>query len=318
MGLTDIVATERLPRIAFATIGQAPRPDIVPEILAMLDQHCTHDEFGALDGLDQADLCPHLARADDETLYTRLAGGRHVALRADFVEERLNDLLERVDRRGYDLIVLITTGIFRPLTLRTPFVNGQRALEAWISTLVLGNCQIGVIYPLARQARSAPLYGTLIQNARSAAAATGTRNLEVAAKRLAMTDLILMLSVGHTEEMARRVSLIAQKPVVTTRRIIGGLMRLHLGTFASGQGALERASSGTELIGRLPPPAQRLTRREEEVLAHVLDGRSNKMIGRALGISHRTVEIHRSRVMAKFGTSSATDLIRWALRSRSG
>ncbi|MFI5012425.1 MAG: AroM family protein [Hyphomicrobiales bacterium] len=315
---TETAATERLPRIAFVTIGQAPRPDVVPEIVRMLDGASLHDEFGALDGLGEEDLGRHAASADDDTLYTRLVGGRHVALRAGFVEERLQALMRRVDRRGYDLIVLITTGVFQPMTLRTPFVHGQRALEAWISTLVLGNCQLGVIYPLARQTRSAPLYGTLIQNARSAAAAGGTRSLEVAAKRLGTTDLILMLSVGHTEEMARRVSLIAQKPVVTTRRIIGGLMRLHLGAFAGGQGALEQPSSGTELIGRLPPPAQRLTRREEEVLAHVLDGRSNKMIGRVLGISHRTVEIHRSRVMAKFGTSSATDLIRWALRSRSG
>ena len=38
--------------------------------------------------------------------------------------------------------------------MRTPFVNGDRALEAWIASLVLGDCQIGVIYPLARQARA--------------------------------------------------------------------------------------------------------------------------------------------------------------------
>jgi protein AroM len=223
-----------------------------------------------------------------------------------------------VDRLGYDLVVLITTGVFRPLVLRTPFVHGQRALEAWISTLVLGNCQIGVIYPLARQAKTAPFYGTLIQNARSAAAEGGTRSLDVAAKRLATTDLILMLSVGHTEEMARRVSLAAAKPVVTTRRIIAGMMRLHLGAIGGARIAPESLAAAAGLIGRLPPPARQLTRREEEVLAHVLDGRQNKMIGRALGISHRTVEIHRSRVMAKFGTSSATELIRRALRGRAG
>jgi DNA-binding CsgD family transcriptional regulator len=316
MPATGIAATA--PRIAFVTIGQSPRPDIVPEMLGMLDRDCVPEEFGALDGLDGAGLAPHLAGAEDDTLYTRLAGGRHIALRADFVEDRLYALLERVDRLGYDLIVLITTGVFRPLSLRTPFVHGQRALEAWVSTLILGDCEIGVIYPLARQARSAPFYGTLIQNARTAAAAAGTRSLDVAAKRLASTDLILMLSVGHTEEMARRVSLAARKPVVTTRRIIAGQMRLDLGALAGGGAAKGEAGVADDLMGRLPPPAQRLTQREEEVLAHVLDGRPNKAIGQALGISHRTVEIHRSRVMAKFGTSSATDLIRWALRGRGG
>ena len=61
-----------------------------------------------------------------------------------------------------------------------------------------------------------------------------------------------------------------------------------------------------------------LRRVDIAVLAHVLDGRSNKLIGRALGISHRTVEIHRSRAMAKFGTSSTTELIRWTLMSPGG
>jgi DNA-binding CsgD family transcriptional regulator len=129
-----------------------------------------------------------------------------------------------------------------------------------------------------------------------------------------------MLSVGHTEEMARRVQLAAGKPVVTTRRIIAGVMRLHLGATAGDEapGEAKGALRGSELLGRLPSPGQRLTEREAEVLAYVLDGRPNKMIARALGISHRTVEIHRSRVMAKFGTSSATDLIRFALRGRRG
>ena len=50
-------------------------------------------------------------------------------------------------------------------------VHGQRAVDAWIDALVVGNCRIGVIYPLAKQAEVSA-YGTLIQNAR-AVAATG-------------------------------------------------------------------------------------------------------------------------------------------------
>ncbi|SDR56842.1 regulatory protein, luxR family [Rhizobiales bacterium GAS113] len=317
----DTTETAKLPRIAFVTIGQAPRTDVVPEILGMLDRLPVYEEFGALDGLSYGEIARQAAGPEDDTLYTRLADGRHVVLRADFVEERLQALMRRVDQLGYDLVVLITTGVFRPISMRTPFVHGQRALEAWISTLVLGDCQLGVIYPLAQQARTAPFYGTSIQNARSAAAAGGTRSLQEAAKRLESAELILMLSFGHTEAMARRVALIARKPVVTTRRIVAGMMRLHLGALggADGLGApTAGAMGGRDLIGRLPPPLHRLTRREEDVLAHVLDGRSNKLIGRALGISHRTVEIHRSRAMAKFGTSSTTELIRWTLMSRGG
>ena len=37
------------PRIAFVTIGQAPRVDVVPDILGMLDGAADYQEFGALD-----------------------------------------------------------------------------------------------------------------------------------------------------------------------------------------------------------------------------------------------------------------------------
>ncbi|MCL4800829.1 MAG: response regulator [Burkholderiales bacterium] len=51
-----------------------------------------------------------------------------------------------------------------------------------------------------------------------------------------------------------------------------------------------------------------LTRREREVMALAARGRSNKEIARELGISHRTVEIHRGRVMLKLGLASAFEL----------
>jgi PAS domain S-box-containing protein len=52
-----------------------------------------------------------------------------------------------------------------------------------------------------------------------------------------------------------------------------------------------------------------LTAREREVAAKLLDGMTSKEIGRALDISHRTVEIYRARLMRKYGASTATDLI---------
>lgn len=51
-----------------------------------------------------------------------------------------------------------------------------------------------------------------------------------------------------------------------------------------------------------------LTEREREVVRLALAGYSNKEIGRRLNISHRTVEFHRSRVLAKTGASSLLQL----------
>lgn len=51
-----------------------------------------------------------------------------------------------------------------------------------------------------------------------------------------------------------------------------------------------------------------LTPREEEVMALAVAGHTNKEIARCLGISHRTVEIHRSRVMEKTGATNLLEL----------
>jgi len=52
-----------------------------------------------------------------------------------------------------------------------------------------------------------------------------------------------------------------------------------------------------------------LTGREREVAARLLEGLTSKEIGRALEISHRTVEIYRARLMRKYNASTAADLV---------
>lgn len=61
------------------------------------------------------------------------------------------------------------------------------------------------------------------------------------------------------------------------------------------------------------PGRQLLTGREREVLAQIAHGASNKEAGRRLGISPRTVEVHRARIMAKLGARNAADLMRIVL-----
>jgi RNA polymerase sigma factor (sigma-70 family) len=56
-----------------------------------------------------------------------------------------------------------------------------------------------------------------------------------------------------------------------------------------------------------------LTPREHEVMAMVTDGKSNKEIAAALGVSAKTVEAHRARVMEKMRAESLAELVRMAL-----
>jgi len=61
------------------------------------------------------------------------------------------------------------------------------------------------------------------------------------------------------------------------------------------------------------PHAETLTAREAEVLDQIAKGLSNKEAGRILGISPRTVEVHRARIMEKVGARNTADLMRIVL-----
>lgn len=68
--------------------------------------------------------------------------------------------------------------------------------------------------------------------------------------------------------------------------------------------------------GREAPqqPEQSLTTRQREILQLVVDGRSAKEIGSVLGISARTVEFHKYRMMEILGVRSNAELVRFAIQ----
>ena len=55
-----------------------------------------------------------------------------------------------------------------------------------------------------------------------------------------------------------------------------------------------------------------LTPREKEVMEHIVQGLPNKSVAQLLGVSMRTVEAHRGRVMEKMDAQSLPDLVRMA------
>jgi two-component system response regulator FixJ len=61
-----------------------------------------------------------------------------------------------------------------------------------------------------------------------------------------------------------------------------------------------------------------LTPRERDVLLLLVDGRPNKVIAHDLGISPRTVEIHRANVMEKLGCRSLAEAVRMAMTAGFG
>lgn len=77
--------------------------------------------------------------------------------------------------------------------------------------------------------------------------------------------------------------------------------------------AATQKTAGEELPERTFPGADTLTPREREVLEEITAGASNKEAGRTLGISPRTIEVHRARIMEKLSARNAADLVRIVL-----
>ena len=75
--------------------------------------------------------------------------------------------------------------------------------------------------------------------------------------------------------------------------------------------AQSRASLGEH--ERIRAHLQTLTAREREVLDLMTQGKQNKVIAQDLGVSPRTIEIHRARVMEKMNAQSVAELVRMML-----
>ena len=81
---------------------------------------------------------------------------------------------------------------------------------------------------------------------------------------------------------------------------------------AQGHSPLDPRIAGVLLPANRPAPADLLSVREQEVLRLTANGLANKQIGRALGISERTVKVHLGNVFRRIGVSDRTSAAMWA------
>lgn len=91
-----------------------------------------------------------------------------------------------------------------------------------------------------------------------------------------------------------------------------------LAALAQAHGLNEGAGALTRMADQASTQLNCLTPRERDVLNGLVEGHSNKVIAYDLGISPRTVEIHRANLMQKLGVASLSDALRIAFTARLG
>jgi DNA-binding CsgD family transcriptional regulator len=125
-------------------------------------------------------------------------------------------------------------------------------------------------------------------------------------------DLLRRLNAALEERLTEQSHALAEADEHARRRALQAEM-LHLAQMrAEGQEPEERERETSEARQRL----SLLSRREREVLDGLAAGYSNKIIAAQLGLSVRTVEVHRSRMMQRLGVRHPAEAIRLAVTAQ--
>jgi protein AroM len=209
-------------RPAFVTIGQSPRPDITPGLLARIDGAIDVTEIGALDGLSDAEIAAMAPDAGEETLVTRLRDGREVIIGKRKTQARLQALFDRIDAEGgFEAIVLLCTGYFPGLHSRTLLVEAQRIVDHMTHALTEGSGKVGLMVPAAVQ------IAEFHAIAPPGVEVTGTWSSPYADQRFAEAaaevkhcDVIVMHCMGYDDTHRAVVREVTGKPVLLAQRML--------------------------------------------------------------------------------------------------
>lgn len=295
-------------RVMFVSVGQTPRSDLIGEILANLDIPIQPLELGGLDGLSSREIDELRVRQGETSIVTRLADDREIVVSKPRIGARMAKLVAGFRPNEFDLVVILSTGLFGDFESSCPTVNAQRALESAVISLASQGSSVGLIQPLERQIGELDIPALQPYRITASHAVNGDwGSLTRALFDLAECEIIILNSVSFSEADRAMAAKLTGKPVVLARRIISSAIRLLLQP--SQQITLPGMSAEfTERVNRLTP-------RERQVMSLVAEGLSNKAIARQLGISPKTVEIHRSNLMAKMEVSSSAALIRMVVQA---
>lgn len=213
-------------KLAFATIGEAPRDDLVPYLRSRLPSGLEVIEDGVLNHLDEEGRRGLDARDDSLHLVTRARDGNAYKLSYARTLPHMQRVVDGLVDRGADLVVIICGADWSPIRAGVPMVNPGRLFPNLVQALGTG-LRLGVIKPDEGQIpHTIAHYTSLGLNpVVTAASPYATNRLDRARQaaevlRAESVDLIWMTCVGMDEEMREAVHDVLPRPTILARSIL--------------------------------------------------------------------------------------------------
>jgi len=210
-----------LTTVRFVTIGQTPRTDMVPDLVARLPEGTAIREVGALDGLDGSEVAALVPAPGEARLVTRMADGSQAVVGKAKMHARLQVILDGLRRDPSVVTVLLCTGEFPGLRGPGVFLDAQHLVDHGVAALCAGMERVGLLLPAAEQAEEFHWKPAPHQELRVTWASpyVGDR-FDEAAQELAGCDAVVMHCMGFTEEQRRRVARASGRPVLLARQFV--------------------------------------------------------------------------------------------------
>jgi len=226
-----IAPTTRRKRLGTLTIGQAPRADITPILLAALPADVECVQLGVLDGLSCDDIAKRYRPRDGQPmLVSRLLDGSAVTLDKAAVRQALDDKLAELHARNCDVALILCTGKFHELASPGPIwlIEPERIVPPAVAA-VAGDRQVGIVVPLPQQAASeADKFAALARTPCYASASPyrdDLHELKQAAIRLRErgAHVLLLDCMGYTEAHRRAAARASGLPVILSNALVAKL-----------------------------------------------------------------------------------------------
>jgi DNA-binding NarL/FixJ family response regulator len=130
--------------------------------------------------------------------------------------------------------------------------------------------------------------------------------------RGAPASAVVILSMHSSAELTREAFAAGAKGYLLKEsagdEVVKAVRAVAAGRRYLGEGLAEA------LVDARDAPLERLTPREREVLQLIVEGKSNALTAAALGLSPRSVETYRLRLMEKLGIGDLASLVKFAIR----